>query len=61
MGTDGLRPIAAITGVRAPLLIASGTEDLHTPWPKTEALFAAAAEPKALWCVAEAAHVDLHT
>lgn len=55
-----LRPVDAITTVRAPLLIASGTEDLHTRWPETEALFAAAPQPKDLWPVTGAAHVDLH-
>ena len=46
--------------MRAPLLIAAGTADLHTRWPETEQLFAAAREPKALWPVPGAAHVDLH-
>jgi fermentation-respiration switch protein FrsA (DUF1100 family) len=55
-----LRPIGAIGGVRTPLLLASGTEDQHTRWPETEAMFAAARQPKALWPVPGAAHVDLH-
>jgi fermentation-respiration switch protein FrsA (DUF1100 family) len=59
-GTDQLRPVDAIAGVRAPLLVASGTGDQHTRWPETEALFAAAREPKVLWPVPGAAHVDLH-
>ena len=50
----------AIARVRAPLLVASGTEDLHTRWPETAQLFAAAREPKSLWAVKGAAHVDLH-
>jgi dienelactone hydrolase len=58
--TDRLRPIDAITDVRAPLWVAAGTADRHTRWPETEALFAAAPEPKRLWPVAGAAHVDLH-
>lgn len=59
-GTDQLRPVDAIADVRAPLLVAAGSEDLHTRWPETEALFAAAREPKALWAVQGAAHVDPH-
>lgn len=59
-GVDALRPIDAIRSVRAPLLVALGTEDLHTPWPETEALFAAAHARKVLWPVPGAAHVDLH-
>lgn len=61
LGTDELRPVEAIRTVRAPLLVASGSVDEHTPWAETEALFAAAtATPAALWPVAGAAHVDLH-
>ena len=60
LSADQLRPIDAIAGVRAPLLVAAGTEDRHTRWPETEALFAAAREPKSLWPVRGAAHVDLH-
>lgn len=60
VGTDRLRPVDAIAQVGAPLIVASGTEDLHTRWPETEALFAAARSPKALWPVPGAAHVDLH-
>ncbi|MEO6279531.1 alpha/beta fold hydrolase [Roseateles sp.] len=60
LSTDDLRPVEAIASVRAPLLVASGTEDLHTRWPETERLFAAANEPKTLWPVSGAAHVDLH-
>ena len=59
-GVQDLRPIQAIAGVRAPLLVASGIEDRSTRWPETEQLFAAAAEPKALWPVPGAAHVDLY-
>jgi dienelactone hydrolase len=59
-GVQDLRPITAIADVHAPLLVAAGTEDLHTRWPETERLFAAAREPKALWPVRGAAHVDLH-
>lgn len=55
-----LRPIAALQGLRAPLLVVSGTQDRHTSWAETERLFAAANPPKELWAVDGAAHVDLH-
>ncbi len=55
-----LRPIDAVASLGAPLLVASGSEDRHTTWAETEALFATAAEPKELWRVEGAAHVDLH-
>ena len=55
-----LRPIADLERVRAPLLLVSGTHDRHTPWAETERLFAAANQPKELWAIEGAAHVDLH-
>ncbi|MBI3775086.1 MAG: alpha/beta fold hydrolase [Gammaproteobacteria bacterium] len=55
-----LRPIDHISSLHAPVLIASGTEDQHTTVPETQRLFATAAEPKELWLVEGAAHVDLH-
>ena len=57
---DQLRPLGAMPALRVPVLIASGTRDQQTPWTETEQLLAAAAEPKALWAVEGAAHVDLH-
>lgn len=55
-----LRPIHHLPRLGAPVLIASGTEDRHTTWAETQRLYAAAAEPKELWRVEGAAHVDLH-
>jgi fermentation-respiration switch protein FrsA (DUF1100 family) len=56
-----LRPIDAVPALGAPVLIASGRNDLHTTWGETERIFAAAAQPKDLWRVDGAAHVDLHS
>jgi alpha-beta hydrolase superfamily lysophospholipase len=55
-----LRPIDQIGQLHSPLLLVSGAEDRHTTLAETERLFAAAVEPKALWIVGGAAHVDLH-
>jgi uncharacterized protein len=60
VGADALRPIDALPALRAPLLMASGREDRHTPWAETERLLRAASEPKEVWAVEGAAHVDLH-
>lgn len=57
---SALRPIDHLAQLHAPVLIASGAEDRHTPWAATERLFDVAHEPKALWRVEGAAHVDLH-
>ena len=55
-----LRPIDRIGTLGAPLLMIHGTLDQHTPVDEAQSLFAAAAEPKTLWLVEGAAHVDLH-
>jgi len=60
IGAEDLRPIDHIASIGAPLLIISGTEDRHTTVKETERLFDAAKEPKELWLVEGAAHVDLH-
>ena len=54
-----LRPIDRIPDIDCPVCIASGTADLHTTEPETRAMFSAAQEPKQLWLVDGAAHVDL--
>ena len=54
-----LRPIDRISGVTAPLLVASGTADDRTPLTEAEALFARAPEPKQFWPVSGARHEDL--
>ena len=56
-----LRPVVAVSDLRAPLLVASGTEDQHTPWPETKRIFAAGHQPKELWAVQGATHVDLYS
>lgn len=58
--SEQLRPIVEIPSLHAPVLIASGAADQHTTRPETERLFQAASEPKQLWIVEGAAHVDLH-
>jgi fermentation-respiration switch protein FrsA (DUF1100 family) len=57
---EQLRPIDHVGSLKASLLIAAGSADQHTTLPETQRLFQAAAEPKELWVVAGAGHVDLH-
>jgi alpha-beta hydrolase superfamily lysophospholipase len=59
--TAQLHPIARLHELRAPVLIASGSADRHTTLDETKRLYAAAAEPKSLWIVDGAEHVDLHS
>jgi alpha-beta hydrolase superfamily lysophospholipase len=55
---EQLEPIRNIAMVGAPVLIVGGSRDAHTTEEETRELFAAAAEPKALWIVAGASHQD---
>jgi len=57
---DQLRPIVEVSTLGAPVLIVSGTSDRHTTWAETERIFQAAQEPKELWPVEGAMHVDLY-
>jgi uncharacterized protein len=54
-----LRPIDRIGQVRAPILVAGGILDDRTSIVETRMMFAHANEPKQLWVVASARHVDL--
>ena len=60
ISADGLRPIQHLQDLGAPVLVTSGTEDRHTTWTETQRLFQSARQPKELWRVDGAAHVDLH-
>ena len=57
---EQLRPIAQLSSLRSPVLIASGSLDQHTTLSETKRLYDAAGRPKELWIVEGAAHVDLH-
>lgn len=55
-----LRPIDRINEVTAPKLLIAGAEDQHTTLEESKSLFDAAQEPKELWVVPYAGHIDLH-
>ncbi len=57
---DRLRPISFLAELHAPVLIIAGSVDEHTPLPETQRIYRAAREPKELWVVEGAAHVNLH-
>lgn len=57
---EQLQPIAAIPSLHAPVLIVSGAEDQHTTLSETMHIFQNANQPKELWIVKGAAHVDLY-
>ena len=54
-----LRPIDALAAYGGPVLILSGSEDRLTTASETRALYTAASDPKELWLVRGAGHVDL--
>jgi uncharacterized protein len=54
-----LRPIDRIAEVTAPVLVAAGTRDDRTTIAEATAMFERAPEPKWLWPVEGARHVDL--
>lgn len=55
-----LRPVDAMARVRCPVFVIGGAVDVQTPVSETRRIFAASPEPKQLWIVEGAAHVDLH-
>lgn len=56
---EQLRPIDHIAKVDVPKLLIVGSSDRHTHLDESMAMYAAAADPKALWVVNGAQHVDL--
>ena len=55
-----LEPVRQISEVGCPVLVIAGSIDAHTTLADSEQLFSAAHEPKELWVVEGAAHVDFH-
>ncbi|QNA98729.1 alpha/beta hydrolase [Massilia sp. Se16.2.3] len=55
-----LRPIDAMAGLTAPVLVAAGDQDRHTTIAETRRIVAAAPAPRESWEVPGAAHVDLY-
>lgn len=60
ISTMQLRPVERIGALQAPLLIACGAQDRHTTLKEAQRIFDAAPQPRELWIVQGAAHVDLH-
>lgn len=57
---SALRPIDQVSKITVPKLFLAGSVDEHTTLKESQALYAAAASPKALWIVGGAAHVNLY-
>ncbi len=57
---EALRPIDHVGKVGCPLLVMNGERDRNTTVADTQQLFSQAPEPKELWIVPKAGHVDLY-
>lgn len=57
---EALRPIDRVGAIKAPKLFIAGAKDRHTKLDESREIFAAASEPKELWVVEAAGHVDVH-
>lgn len=57
---EALRPIDKVGSIRAPKLFIVGAKDQHTSLEESRQMFNAASEPKELWAIPEAGHVDLY-
>lgn len=55
-----LRPVDSIKNIQAPVLIIGGSKDSRTPLQETEWLYHNAPEPKELWIISGADHVDFY-
>ena len=60
VSADWLTPERRIASIRCPKLIIGAANDRHTTLADTRSLFAAAAEPKELWIIENAAHENLY-
>jgi alpha-beta hydrolase superfamily lysophospholipase len=56
-----LRPIDHVSNTECPVFVISETEDPHTTAAETRRIYEAVKEPKELWLIDGAAHVDLLT
>jgi fermentation-respiration switch protein FrsA (DUF1100 family) len=57
---EALQPAERISKLRMPLLLIAGDADRHATLDEAELLYARANEPKHLWIIAGASHVDFH-
>ena len=59
-GADELRPIDHVRSLKTPKFFIFGMADRDTTLQESMEMFNAASEPKLMWAVEGAGHVDLH-
>jgi fermentation-respiration switch protein FrsA (DUF1100 family) len=60
VSADDLRPIDKVSRFTVPKLFIVGESDQHTTLVESQQMFSAASEPKELWVVPRAEHIDLY-
>lgn len=60
ISVDNLRPIDHVSEINSPKLFIAGEKDEHTTLEESKMLFATANEPKELWIVPNAKHIDAY-
>lgn len=58
IGVDDLKPIEQLKKVKGAVMIVAGSDDKHTTLAESKRMFKEAHEPKELWVVEGAGHVD---
>jgi len=58
--TDALRPIDHVGSIKVPKLFIVGANDKHTTIEESRQMYEAASQPKELWVIENAAHVDFY-
>jgi len=61
VGPEALRPIDRVGEISAPKFFIAGSADQHTTVAESRRMYELAREPKELWIVDGAEHVDLHS
>lgn len=60
ISANDLRPIDHVGRLTTPKLFIAGSNDIHTTLEESQRLYDTACDPKELWIIQGAAHVDLH-
>lgn len=60
ISADDLRPIDHVSKFNVPKLFIAGEQDRHTTLAESQQMFSAASEPKELWVVPRAEHIDVY-
>lgn len=60
IGVNAMRPIDNVNAINSPKLFIVGADDDHTTLAESNQFFATASEPKDIWVIPKAKHVDFY-